>query len=210
MKLDFTTQKSDPTNTKAIIFIHGWGGNKNSFSPFIKNISLNNVEWFLPEAPYLIKDASSVSNNSKKSWTYKKENGKWEINEPVELFDNFLNQEVFKNYNSKNIYFIGFSQGAAVCYEYVMGINKSLGGIFPIGGFLFKDSKRIQRVSAENKKTPIIIGHGTHDDVIPIEKSKIAYNRLLEENANVKFHEYNGGHKISMNYFREILKVING
>mgnify|MGYP001174628848 CR=1 FL=1 len=105
---------------------------------------------------------------------------------------------------------IGFSQGASVCYEYVMGIDKPLGGIFPIGGFLWKDSKKVKRVSSNNKNTSILIGHGINDDVIPIEKSEIAYNQLLEEDANVKFYKYNGGHKISMNYFREILKVING
>ena len=79
-----------------------------------------------------------------------------------------------------------------------------------MGGFLFKDSKKIKRVSEVNQNTPIIIVHGIKDDIIPIEKSKIAYNQLLEEGANVKFYEYSGGHKISMNYFREILKVING
>ena len=65
-------------------------------------------------------------------------------------------------------------------------------------------------VSEVNQNTPIIIGHGIKDDIIPIEKSKTAYNQLLEEGANVKFYKYSGGHKISMNYFREILKVING
>ena len=105
---------------------------------------------------------------------------------------------------------MGFSQGASVCYEYVVGINKPLGGIFPIGGFLFKDSSREKRVSKDNINTPILIGHGTKDDVIPIEKSKLAYNQLLEEGANVKFYKYNGGHKVSMNYLREMLRIING
>ena len=82
---------------------------------------------------------------------------------------------------------IGFSQGAAVCYECIMGIEKTLGGIFPIGGFLFKDSEKYKRVSSYNMKTPILIGHGASDDVIPIERSKIAYDKLLKEGANVKF-----------------------
>ena len=217
MKLDFITQKNSSIANKAIVFIHGWSGNRNSFLPFIKNIKINDVEWFLPEAPYLVKDAPPLSNEdvfdnneSKKSWTYKKKDGQWEIKEPIKMFETFLDDEVFKKYKSRNVYFIGFSQGAAVCYEHIMSIKKPLGGIFPIGGFLFKDSEKIKRVSDVNQNTPIIIGHGIKDDIIPIEKSKTAYNQLLEEGANVKFHKYSGGHKISMNYFREILKVING
>ena len=99
---------------------------------------------------------------------------------------------------------------AAVCYEYVMGIERTLGGIFPIGGFFFKQSGRKSRVRLKNKNTPIIIGHGKKDEVVPIEKSKIAYDHILKEKANVKLVEYNGGHKISMSYLKEIKRVIDG
>ena len=74
----------------------------------------------------------------------------------------------------------------------------------------WKDSKKLKRVSSSNKNTPILIGHGINDDVIPIEKSEIAHNQLSEEGANVKFYKYNGGHKISMNYMKKIIGIING
>jgi len=216
MQIKFNRYKKNEKTDKAIIAIHGWGGNKDSFLPFAKNLKIPNVEWFLPEAPYLIKDAppidpSDTEDNdlSKKSWTYKRDDGIWELNEPISILNNFFNKIIFKEYNSKNVYVLGFSQGAAVCYEYILGINKSLGGVFPIGGFLFKYSNKITRVSLHNKSTPVIIGHGNKDDVIPIEKSRSAYNQLLKENVNVRFLEYNGGHKISMNYLREIIKVID-
>ena len=217
MKIEFNRYKKEEKTSKAIVAIHGWGGNKNSFLPFAKNLNINNVEWFLPEAPYLVKDAPPINSNdleindsSRKSWTYKREDGEWELDEPTKILDHFFNQTIFSEYDSKDVYVIGFSQGAAVCYEYVMGIERILGGIFPIGGVLFKYSKKEKRVSLDNKNTPIIIGHGNKDDVIPIEKSKIAYEKLLKEGANVKLLDYNGGHKISMNYLRDIIKVING
>ncbi|MAV64306.1 MAG: hypothetical protein CBD97_01050 [Pelagibacteraceae bacterium TMED237] len=216
MKIDFITKNN--ISDKAIIFIHGWGGNKNSFLPFIKNMKVSKSQWFLPEAPYPIDKQPSTNSNqyntstslNQKSWTYKKANGLWEINEPKKMLDNFLNDVVFANYNTENVYFIGFSQGAAICYEYVMGIKKKLGGIFPIGGFIFKNSNKKNLLSKENKNTPIIIGHGEKDDVIPIDKSKIAYKKLVKEKANVKFYKYTGGHKISIDYFREIIRTING
>tara|TARA_B100000427_G_scaffold324018_1_gene328403 strand:- start:425 stop:1090 length:666 start_codon:yes stop_codon:yes gene_type:complete len=215
-KINYNRFKKSDNPHKAIVAIHGWGGNKNSFSPFVKNIKIDDVEWFLPEAPYLVKDAPPINSDnidndglSRKSWTYKKENGTWEVKEPITMLKTFLNDIVFKQYNPSDVYFIGFSQGAAVCYECVMGIKKELGGIFPIGGFLFKDSEKDKMVSAFNMETPILIGHGIKDDVIPIEKSKIAYNKLLKEGANVKFYDYNGGHKISIKYIKEVVKIIN-
>jgi len=214
--IDFKRFKKSNNCSKAIVAIHGWGGNKDSFSPFVKNIKVDNVEWFLPQAPYSIQDAPSINSNdigndnlSKKSWTYKKKDGSWEIKEPAIMLKSFLNEIVFKQYKSSDVYVIGFSQGAAVCYECIMGIEKKIGGIFPIGGFLFKDSKKGKRVSLHNIDTPILIGHGINDDIIPIEKSKSAYNQLLKEGANVKFYDYNGGHKISINYIKEVAKIIN-
>ena len=217
MMLDFNRYKKEKAS-KAIVAIHGWGGNKESFLPFVKNFKVNNVEWFLPEAPYLVDSDTanesielSLQNNSqKKSWTYKKSNGTWEIYEPIKMLNNFFNNLIFQEYQSQNVYVLGFSQGAAVCYEYVMGIEKTLGGIFPIGGFLFKQSVGKSRVSSQNKNTPIIIGHGKKDEVVPIKKSKIAYDHILKEKANVKLVEYNGGHKISMSYLKEIKRVIDG
>ncbi len=217
MMLDFNRYKKGKA-VKAIVAIHGWGGNKDSFLPFVKNLKVDNVEWFLPEAPYFVdrdildesKEIPSDNNFHKKSWTYKKNNGTWEIYEPINLLDNFFNNLIFQEYLSHKVYVLGFSQGAAVCYEYIMGIEKTLGGIFPIGGFLFKQSSKQSRVSLHNKDTPIIIGHGKKDEVVPIEKSKIAYDYILKERANVKLVEYNGGHKISMDYLREIIKVIDG
>ena len=209
MQINFNRYKNNNNPEKAIVAIHGWGGNKDSFYPFVSNLKVDNVEWFLPEGPYLVENISPI-DSSKKSWTYKKQDGTWEVQAPMVMMDDFFNNVIFKQYDSKNVYVLGFSQGAAVCYEYAMGMKKTLGGIFPIGGFLFKYSNKQKRVSENNKNTPILIGHGIKDEVIPIEKSKIAYNQLLKEGANVKFHSYNGGHKISMDFLRTMIKVING
>ena len=215
-KINYNRFKKTDNPQRAIVAIHGWGGNKESFSPFVKNVKIDDVEWFLPEAPYLVKDAHPIDNPInkdiglvRKSWTYKRKDGLWEIEEPLIMLRSFLDDIVFKEHNSKDVYFIGFSQGAAVCYESIMGIDKKLGGVFPIGGFLFKDSERQSRLSVQNIKTPILIGHGINDEVIPIERSKAAYKRLLEEGANVKFYEYNGGHKISINYIKEVARIVN-
>ena len=69
------------------------------------------------------------------------------------------------------MFMFGFSQGAAVCYEFIMGMPKRLGGIFPIAGFLFENSSN--RVSRHNLKTPIIIGHGINMMLFQLKKSRL-------------------------------------
>ena len=194
-----------PVQKRAFVMIHGWKGNKNSFKSVSNLIGLDNTAWFFPEAPYNFEE-----DCSKKTWAVEKSPGVWEVDEPRRMLKEFLVDHILSEFDSKDVFVMGFSQGAAVCYEYIMGVEKQFGGIFPIGGFFFKYSKKAKRVSEDNKNTPIIIGHGTKDDIIPIEKSEEAFNQLSKEGANVDIYKYNGGHKISMNFLRRIIEVING
>ena len=103
---------------------------------------------------------------------------------------------------------MGFSQGASVCYEYVAGIKKPLGGIFPIGGFMSGNKKDIRRIHPNQLETPIIIGHGKQDEVISIEESELACKLLSEESNNILFKSYQGGHKIGYGYIKKIRDII--
>tara|TARA_B110000014_G_C20105492_1_gene581203 strand:- start:289 stop:906 length:618 start_codon:yes stop_codon:yes gene_type:complete len=194
-KLDFISIKGQKTE-KVIIGLHGWQGNKQSFLPMAKSKLFEKFNWYLPEAPY------PVNNNSNtKSWSYEKEKDVWEIEEPKRLLDDFFESEIFKNHDSKNIFVVGFSQGALICYEFICKLNKPLGGIFPISGFLRSDALTI---NPKQNKTPIIIGHGTYDQIISIEQSQKAYELLKKQNANVDLITYNSSHRIP----NEMLKII--
>ena len=188
---------NNSNNNEVIVGIHGWKGNKESFIPLTKNKLFRSYNWILPEAPYDVK----VKDNSK-SWSFEKEDGTWEIKEPKKLLTDFFNNVVFKKYKSKNVYVIGFSQGALVCYEYICHIEKQLGAIFPIAGFI-RNKENV--ISEAQKKTPIVIGHGIDDQIVTIDKSLEAYKLLKKENANVKFHKYTGKHRFT----KEIIEIIH-
>ena len=194
-KLDFISIKGQKTE-KVIIGLHGWQGNKQSFLPMAKSKLFEKFNWYLPEAPYFVNNIPST-----KSWSYEKEKDVWEIEEPKRLLDDFFESEIFKNHDSKDIFVVGFSQGALICYEFICKLNKTLGGIFPISGFLRSDTLVI---NPKQNKTPIIIGHGTYDQIISIEQSQKAYELLKKQNANVELITYNSSHRIP----NEMLKII--
>tara|TARA_Y100001935_G_scaffold250205_1_gene249943 strand:+ start:2261 stop:2881 length:621 start_codon:yes stop_codon:yes gene_type:complete len=189
---------------KAIIAIHGFKGNSKSFYFLSDIMKINNIEWFFPEAPYVID-----KNINTRSWSYEISDGNYDVTKTKEQFPIFLVEKVFSKYNPESVFFIGFSQGAVVCYEYALYLNYKIGGVFPIAGF-FRDSKlKKPRFHPIQKDTPIIIGHGIKDDIVPIEQSRLIYKTLKNQNANVKLVEYNGRHKINLDYLKEITKFIN-
>ena len=87
-KLDFSTINNGSSQNKAFIMIHGWKGNKDSFNSIPKILDIPNCRWFSPEAPFMVND-----NPNKKSWTYEISPGKWEIEKPQKMLEDFLKNE---------------------------------------------------------------------------------------------------------------------
>ena len=207
-KLDFSTINNGSSQNKAFIMIHGWKGNKDSFNSIPKILDIPNCRWFFPEAPFMVDD-----NPNKKSWTYEISPGKWEIEKPQKMLEDFLKNEVFNKFHPSDTYIMGFSQGAAVCYRIALSLDYTLGGIFPIGGFIRNypgqsDDEIKINVSPAQKNTPILIGHGKDDDIVSADSSKFAYKLLKKECNNVELHIYNGRHKISIDFLKKIRELI--
>lgn len=198
-KLNFNYIKSEKSN-KAIVALHGWQGNKDSFLPLVKNPLFNDYNWFLLEGPYMVND-----DPERRSWSYETEPNKWAYKEPKKIIETFFNEEVFKQFKSTEVYVIGFSLGALVCYEYICSMPQPFGGIFPISGFM-KDDK--MKLHPNQITTPIIIGHGNKDNVVLPTKSKEAYQFLREKKANVELINYDAQHNISVKMLTIIAQKI--
>jgi len=180
---------------------HGHGGNEGSLKPLLNVLSFKkNVSFYFLQAPYLIGEKSY-------SWSYEIESGVWERDEPKKLLDNFFNKIIFKKYKYQNVFLLGFSQGAFICFEYGLNIDKKIGGIFPASGF----TREIPEIHKSQIDTPVIIGHGVDDQVINISSSKNAYNYYsqIKKMNNVKLITYKGGHKIGLKYLKEINYFMN-
>ena len=155
----------------------------------------SNVSFYFLEAPYLIAENSY-------SWSYEIKPGVWERDEPKKLLNEFFNEIIFPKYKHQAIFLLGFSQGAFICFEYGLNIDKKIGGIFPIAGF----TRKIPKINESQRSTPLIIGHGSDDQIIDMSSSKNAYNYYskIKKMNNVDLITYKGGHKIGLQYLRAL------
>tara|TARA_Y100001935_G_scaffold42391_1_gene34518 strand:+ start:1062 stop:1703 length:642 start_codon:yes stop_codon:yes gene_type:complete len=202
-KIEFSILGDLSTKNICLVFIHGWGGNKNSFKKVAGSFAIKKSVWFLPQAPYLL------DGEDKYSWTFEKSPGKYEREEPVQLMLNFLEEQVFSRFDSKDVFLFGFSQGALVCYELLKILDKPIAGLFPISGFIADQNKTIKRINAAQMNTPIVIGHGLKDEVVSFHESELAFNLLKNESSNVMLESYKGGHKIGYSYIKKIRDLIH-
>ena len=201
-KLDFNVLGDINSAQLCLVFIHGWKGNKNSFKRVAQSFNISDSIWVLPQGPYLIE---GEQNNY--SWTYEISPGKFERTEPIKMLRDFFDTEIFSRFNSTDVYLFGFSQGGLVCYEMIKVLDKSLGGIFPIGGFMAGTKKEITRVHQAQINTPILIGHGNSDRVILKEESELAFRLLSKESNYVDIDIYRGGHKIGLGYIKKVKEL---
>lgn len=195
---DYTDVGDNPN--KAFIFIHGWQGNKDSFKSISKILNVESCRFYFPEGPYLID-----KNNKKRSWSFQISENKWDTELSKKLFLNFFDNIVLKKFKSKNVFIMGFSQGAAVCFNFILSLKYSLGGIFPVAGF----SKYKIEIHENQYNTPILIGHGIEDDVINISESEKVFEKINKVCKNVEFYKFNGKHKISLSYLNRVKEFIS-
>tara|TARA_B100000029_G_scaffold218757_1_gene216543 strand:- start:444 stop:1109 length:666 start_codon:yes stop_codon:yes gene_type:complete len=196
----------------AFIAIHGWSGNKDSFKSIVPLFKMSDCTWYFPEGPYSVE-----GDHTRKSWASRNKDGGWDVNLTSTLLQDLLDNIILKQFKPENIFVIGFSQGAAVCYEFMLSLEYPFGGIFPVAGFLRGNipskgyaKKEVFNINVHPKQinTPILIGHGQDDDIVPIKSSKIAYKALKDANCNVDMYIYNGKHKIGIEYIKKVKSIV--
>ncbi len=194
-----------PSDSSRIVMIalHGWKGNRHSFQPIARSLNIPGLAWYFVEGPYTVD-----SEENQKSWTMEISPGVWKLEDSPALLTRFLNEEIWPRYASENVLFMGFSQGAMMCYEFALLQDKPLGGVFPIAGFMHDTHEERQRIHPAQLHTPIIIGHGRNDDVVHLSESEFACRVLRDQGADPELLIYSGKHKIGIEYLRRIRKYL--
>ena len=115
---------------KAIIGLHGWTGNEDSFEPVSKIINLDNVKWYFPRAPY------KSGTGKGYSWFSGSDEKGWEFDKTWNGMHNLLAKIKSEGFKPNEIYLLGFSQGACLAIEFALRLPYAIGGIIPIAGFI--------------------------------------------------------------------------
>jgi len=202
VKLITHTFSNNTNPSKAIIALHGWTGDELVFEPVAKMLNIDDAKWFCPRAPYKAekKEGNSwFSGNDKEGWRYSK---------TMDGLKNLIGEIIENNFLAKNIYIIGFSQGACLAMEYAIRMPFSIGGIIPIAGFIkFKD-KLIAEMNSASLSTKVLILHGTNDKTVLIDESQNSLKILKELGYDTVFKSYNAGHKIPLSLRAHIKEFI--
>ncbi len=160
--------------------------------PVAKSMGLNDTKWYMPRAPYKAdvgKGFTWFSGNDETGWEYEK---------TFELTTALISQVLEDGFAPKDIYLIGFSMGAGLCLHVTLRLDFAIGGIIPIAGFIRNPDRLFNDATDISRQTPILILHGTEDDIITVDKGQKAHDLLNEHGYSVRMETYKAHHKIPL------------
>ena len=175
----------------AIIAVHGWKGNRSSMEHVANALNMKYAHWTFIQGPYVVSDNeySWFDGNEKEGWRYQ---------ESFDLLHHAilnLNKSGFPN---SKIFLLGFSQGACLAMEFIIRQEFSLGGIIPIAGFIGKKDRFKNDIVEGAQDTPVLLIHGSRDEMVLPEESEIAFELFSDAGFKVQLQTLPVGHKIPL------------
>ena len=180
----------DSTELPLVIVLHGRGADANDLADLAPYLGPN-FRFVLPNAPKPFEPMPGYSFGFTwfDGWPAERKS----IVASRELLLQFLDEMVAKYPTpSGKVILCGFSQGGMMSIDVGFRTTVELAGIVVMSGALYEDDPPPFR-----KDLPVLIVHGTADDVIPVLAARRARRVLEEHGVDVDYHEFPMGHQVS-------------
>ena len=102
---------------------------------------------------------------------------------------------ITERYPTTSLIVSGFSQGAMMSLDAGLRTTRDVAGIIAMSGGLYEDE--LPDLRARNA-VPVLIAHGSVDDVVPVNYARRARVVLEDAGFDVEYHEYPMGHQVVM------------
>ncbi|HZF81304.1 MAG TPA: carboxylesterase [Rubrivivax sp.] len=189
----------------AVIVLHGLGADGTDFLSFADEMRLSSigpVRWVFPRAP---ERAVTINNGHRMRAWYDilgadlvRREDEAGLRESIALVHALLDREVARGVPAQRIVLGGFSQGSAITLGAGLRYGRQLAGLVGLSGYLpLADRTGAERHSA-NHQTPVFLGHGRHDGIVPMSRGSAARDLLQQWGQPVEWHEYPMEHSVCM------------
>ncbi len=188
-----------------IVMIHGLGGDENVMWIFERAlpqpatvIAPRAPIWIEPNTPYA-EEASGGYSWFRPAPLPRPDRSTFATS--IDALEKLIEASIKKYEVDRNqIYLLGFSQGAAMCYALSLAMPEQISGVIALAGFLPESTDKPLPPDIEVSGLPkngYLILHGLEDERLPIEYARTAQSALRSIGAAVEYREYPIGHKIS-------------
>lgn len=176
--------------SKVLIMIHGRGGSAGDILGFAGKLDVADFALQAPQA----------TNHSWYPYSFiapTSQNEPW-LSSALALLKEMTDDLIKAGFASKDIYFLGFSQGACLMLEFITRNATEYGGAVAFTGGLIGDAINTANYKGDFAGTRVFIGTSDPDPHVPVERVHASAEILEKMNANVMKKVYkNMGHMIN-------------
>ena len=186
-----------------VIILHGLGADGTDFLSFADEMRLTGagpVRWVFPRAP---ERAVTINNGHRMRAWYDilgidlvRREDETGLRESFAQVHALLDREVARGVPAERIVLGGFSQGSAIALGAGLRYGQRLAGLVGLSGYLPLADLLTAERHAANHTTPLFLGHGRNDGMVPLTRGAATRDQLLALGQPVEWHDYPMEHSV--------------
>lgn len=199
-----------------IIWMHGLGADGHDFAPIVPQLERQlkaRVKFIFPHAP--VRPFTLNNGMLMPAWYDIKSLGTTrdvsmdDMEDSRKQIEAFIASEQQKGMRSDQILLVGFSQGGAVAFHIGLRHSAPLAGIIALSGYIPVPCETGSTYPASHASLPILVCHGTRDQVVPPVLAEKALEHLKAQGLSHTFKSYEMEHSVCPEEIDDIATFIN-
>jgi phospholipase/carboxylesterase len=192
---------AEPAGT--VIWLHGLGADGWDFVPIVRELPLPPslaLRFIFPHAP---ERAVTINNGMvMRAWydiamdDIARLPDARGIRESQAQVEALIAREKTRGVDAARIVLVGFSQGGAIALHTGLRHAAKLGGIVALSTYLPLQETLAAEASGANRATPIFMGHGTQDPIVPLALAEASAAALRTHGYEVDWHAWPMPHSV--------------
>jgi phospholipase/carboxylesterase len=192
-RLEVPSRRADSEPMPMVVMIHGRGADMNDLADLAPLLDPpDGARFVFPNAAKAFEAYPGMSFG----WTWFEgwPPDRASVTESRTILLRFLD-ELTARYPTTSLIVSGFSQGAMMALDAGLRTTRDVAGIIAMSGGLYEEELPDLRAKSS---VPVLISHGSSDEVVPVNYARRARALLEEAGFDVEFHEYPMGHQVVM------------
>jgi phospholipase/carboxylesterase len=195
--------ETGPSPAWAVIWLHGLGADGHDFEPIVPELVRRDwpaLRFVFPHAP--VRPVTINAGMRMRAWydilgmQIAQRQDEAGIRASIAELEALIARENQRGVPTQRIVLAGFSQGGAIALAGGLRHAQTLGGIVALSTYVPLMEHSATELSAANRSTPIFMGHGSVDPIVPQALGQMSRDWLQQHGHDIEWHSYPMPHSV--------------
>jgi len=195
----------------SIIWLHGLGADGHDFAPIVPELlrpDWPGIRFVFPHA--IVRPVTINGGVPMRAWydissqSIEQRADQIGLRESIGEVDALIGRERDRGIPPSRVILVGFSQGGAVALATGLRREAGVAGIASLSAYLPLAAETSAEMTPAGKATPVFLGHGTQDPVVPLTLGTRSRSALESLGIAVEWHTYPMAHSVCAEEVRHL------